>query len=278
MPVTEKRELVGCRQSSLSVSRRCELLGLRRSSFYYQAVTESALNLELMNKIDEIYTDFPFYGSRRILDELRQVHNYEINRKRVQRLMRLMGVEAIYPKPRTTKEHSGHKKYPYLLDQITVLRPNQVWCSDITYIRMHRGFLYLVAVMDWFSRYVLSWKLSNSLENSFCIEALEEALELGCPEIFNTDQGSQFTSEDYTRVLSSRDIHISMDGRGRALDNVFIERLWRSVKYEDVYLRDYQNGREAHQSLERYWDFYNYRRRHQSLDRTTPAHVHYQLN
>lgn len=262
----------------MSVSHQCELLGLNRSSFYYKCATESELNLLLMNTIDEINTLYPFYGSRRMVVELREDYGYEVNRKRVQRLMRQMGLETIYPKPRTSQAHPDHVKYPYLLNKVTVSRPNQVWCSDITYIRMHRGFLYLVAVMDWFSRYVLSWGLSNSLESTFCTDALEKALEQGRPDIHNTDQGVQFTSREYTQILQSQNIRISMDGRGRALDNVFIERLWRSVKYEDVYLRDYQNGYDASKHLERYFEFYNNKRRHQSLGCLTPARVHHEVS
>ena len=252
----------------MSVRRQCELLGLPRSSCYYEPRGESEENLALMRSIDELYTRWPFYGSRRLADEL------QVNRKRVQRLMRLMGIEAIYPKRRTTWPGVGHKIYPYLLRGVAVVRPNQVWSSDITYVPLRQGWLYLTAVMDWFSRKVLTWRLSNTLDGAFCCEALDAALGDGTPEIFNTDQGSQFTSRTYTERLEGRGVAISMDGRGRALDNVFIERLWRSVKHEDVYLRDYQGVRECEAGLEAYFAFYNGRRRHQSLGRRTPQEVY----
>ena len=248
--------------------RQCELLGLPRSSGYYRPVGESEENLRLMRQIDELYTRWPFYGSRRLADEL------SVNRKRVQRLMRRMGIEAIYPKRRTTRPGAGHKIYPYLLRGVEVTRPDQVWSSDITYVPLRQGWAYLVAVMDWFSRKVLSWRLSNTMDVGFCCEALDEALGGGRPGVFNTDQGSQFTSRAYTGRLEERGVAISMDGRGRALDNVFIERLWRSVKHEDVYLRDYQGVRECEAGLAAYFAFYNSRRRHQSLGRRTPEEVY----
>jgi putative transposase len=243
-------------------------VGLARSSCYYEAKGENAANLALMRKIDEVYTRWPFYGSRRIADEL------AVSRGRVQRLMRLMGIEAIYPKRRTTWPGAGHQIYPYLLRNVEVTRVNQVWSSDITYVPLARGWVYLVAVMDWFSRKVLSWRLSNTLDGSFCLAALDEALWQQRPEVFNTDQGSQFTAQAYTSRLEAAGVAISMDGRGRALDNVFIERLWRSVKYEEVYLQDYASVREAETSLRSYFAFYNDRRRHQSLDYRTPAAVY----
>jgi putative transposase len=221
-----------------------------------------------MRRIDEQYLQTPFYGSRKLALEL------GVNRKRIQRLMRTMGLEAIYPKRRTTWPGAGHKIYPYLLRNVAITRPNQVWSSDITYLPMRHGFLYLTAVIDWHSRYVLAWRLSNTMDGSFCVEALEAALRNRQPEIFNTDQGSQFTSAAFTQRLHSRGIAISMDGRGRALDNVFIERLWRSVKYEEVYLRDYADGREAEASLSAYFDFYCHRRIHQALAYRTPAEVY----
>lgn len=254
--------------AKLSVRRQCQLLGLARSSCYYQAQGESPANVALMHRIDELYTRWPFYGSRRIADEL------AVSRKRIQRLMRLMGIEAVYPKKRTTWPGAGHKIYPYLLRNVEVTRPNQVWASDITYVPLAHGWLYLVAVMDWFSRKVLAWRLSNTLDSRFCIEVLEEALALATPDVFNTDQGCQFTSNAFTGCLASHSVAISMDGRGRALDNVFIERLWRSVKYEEVYLHDYQSARECEQGLAAYFEFYNDRRRHQSLGRRTPAAVY----
>jgi putative transposase len=225
-------------------------------------------NLELMRTIDEQYLLTPFYGSRRMAEVL------GVNRKRVQRLMRLMGIEAIYPKPKTTTRAPGHKIYPYLLRNLEIVQPDQVWSTDITYIPMRHGFLYLVAVMDWYSRFVLSWRLSNTMDGRFCMEALEMALSIGQPEIFNSDQGSQFTSTVFTGRLEASGVAISMDGRGRALDNVFIERLWRSVKYEEVYLKDYVTAWEAEESLSAYFHFYCHERIHQSLDYRTPAEVY----
>jgi putative transposase len=250
------------------VARQCELLDLARSSWYYQPASESAKNLALMRAIDVQYLRTPFYGSRRMGVVLKA------NRKRVQRLMRLMGLEAIYPQRRTTWPGVGHKIYPYLLRNIAITRPDQVWSSDITYIPLQRGFLYLVAVLDWYSRYVLSWRLSNTLEGTFCVEALDEALAHGQPEIFNSDQGSQFTAVAFTERLKSQGVAISMDGRGRALDNVFVERLWRSVKYEEVYLKAYRDGWEAEDSLRSYFWFYCHERVHQALDYRTPATVY----
>jgi putative transposase len=250
-------------------------LGLSRSSFYYRPRWngESPENLELMKVIDRIYTERPFYGSPRITDELR-TRGWEVNEKRVARLMRRMGLAAIVPGPHTSQPHPESRVYPYLLRDLEILEANQVWCSDVTYLPMRQGFLYLVAVMDWFSRYVLSWELSNSLESGFCVSALEKALRRGRPEIFNTDQGAQFTSEAFTKRLLSAGVRISMDGKGRALDNVFVERLWRTVKYEEVYPRDYADGAEARSGLSRYFLFYNEQRRHQSLGKRTPAEVY----
>jgi putative transposase len=245
-------------------------LGLSRSTRYYTARGESAENLALMRRIDEQYLATPFYGSRRMAVVL------SANRKRIQRLMRVMGLEAIYPKRRTTWPAAGHKIYPYLLRNVKILRPDHVWSTDITYVPLRHGFLYLVAIMDWFSRYVLSWRLSNTLEGAFCIEALEEALALARPEIFNSDQGSQFTAAAFTSRLESCGVAVSMDGRGRALDNVFVERLWRSVKYEEVYLRDYVDGWEAEERLGAYFRFYSHQRVHQALDYRTPADVYRQ--
>jgi len=252
----------------LSVRRQCELLGLARSTCYYQSTGETAENVALMRRIDEQFTKTPFYGSRRMAEEL------GCNRKRVGRLMRVMGIEAIYPKRRTTHPAAGHKIYPYLLRNVAITRPDQVWSTDITYVPMRQGFLYLVAVMDWYSRYVLSWRLSNTLSGSFCLEALDEALRISRPEIFNSDQGSQFTASAFTSRLQSLGIAISMDGRGRALDNVFIERLWRTVKYEEIYLHDYSDGWEAAEQLRRYFKFYCEERIHQSLGYRTPAEMY----
>ncbi len=227
-----------------------------------------------MRIIDEIYTECPFYGVPRITHTLIQ-RGYQVGHKRIERLMKLMGIQGVCPKRNLSKPDSNHQKFPYLLRGLNIDRPNMVWSTDITYIRLKNGFLYLVAIIDWFSRYVLSWKLSNSLDPLFCIEALEDALLIGQPDIFNSDQGSQFTSNDFINVLKHNNIQISMDGRGRALDNIMIERLWRSVKYEEVYLKDYQNVRDAFTGLFNYMDFYNNRRIHQSLDYKPPVSVHY---
>jgi putative transposase len=227
-----------------------------------------------MRKIDEQYLKTPFYGARRMEDFLER-QGYEVNRKRVQRLMRLMGLEAIYPKPRLSQRNQEHEVFPYLLRDVVIERPDQVWSTDITYLPMRRGFLYLVAIIDWFSRYVLSWRLSNTLDTAFCIDALEDALSGSRkPDIFNSDQGCQFTSKAFTGLLKARDIAISMDGRGRAFDNIFIERLWWAVKYEEVYLHAYDNGRTAHHGLSRYFLFYNVERPHQSLDYRTPSELY----
>jgi putative transposase len=258
---------------SLSIRRQCELLGLPRSSYYHAAGTESEENLDLMRRIDELYLQRPFFGSRRMAEHL-SVPEAPLNRKRVQRLMRIMGLEAVYPKKRTSNPGAGHRIYPYLLRDLKVSRANQVWCADITYVPLRQGFMYLVAVMDWYSRYVLSWRLSNSLDTSFCLEALEAATQLGLPEIFNSDQGAQFTSQVFTGRLLDLGVAISMDGRGRALDNVFVERLWRSVKYEDIYLKDYERVDDLYDGLERYFQFYDHERRHQALDYRTPYEVY----
>jgi len=256
--------------AEISVRRQCELLGVNRAGLYYESRGESEENHLLMRLLDEQYTRTPFYGSRKMTEWLR-AKGFEVNRKRVSRLMALMGVEAVYPKPKLSAPGEGHKIYPYLLRGVEVTRVNQVWSTDITYIRMAQGFVYLVAVMDWFSRYVLSWSLSLTMELDFCVEALKRALRRGRPEIFNSDQGSQFTSEKFTSELQARQIAISMDGRGRCMDNIFIERLWRSLKYEEVYLKDYSSVTEARASLESYIRFYNQERLHQSLDYRTPA-------
>jgi putative transposase len=257
----------------LSVVRQCELLGLSRSTFYHEPAGESEQNLLLMRLIDEEYLRHPFFGSRKMTDWLVK-QDHAVNRKRVQRLMRTMGIEGATPKRKTTKPAPGHKIYPYLLRNVEVLRPDHVWSTDITYIPLRYGFMYLVAIIDWFSRYVLSWRLSNSLETTFCLEALEEALAISRPEIFNSDQGSQFTSTAFTSRLESAGIAISMDGRGRALDNAFIERLWRTVKYEDVYLKDYETAQQLYVGLASYFDFYCVERSHQSLGYRTPAAVY----
>lgn len=257
----------------ISLRRQCELLGLNRSSYYYQAAEESAFNLQLMRLIDEQYLKTPFYGWPRMTAHLRR-QGYLVNHKRIQRLMQKMGIQAIYPKPKTSTGSPAHKVYPYLLRNLVISQPNQVWSSDITYIPMRTGFMYLVAVMDWDSRYVLAWQLSNTLDGRFCLSALHQALQRGKPEIFNTDQGTQFTATEYTSCLREAGIRVSMDGRGRALDNIFIERLWRSVKYEDIYLREYAGGAALSTGLGQYFNFYNDERPHQSLGYRTPAEVH----
>lgn len=259
---------------TLSVRRQCELLGLARSTCYYEPAEESADNLRLMRLIDEQHLRTPFYGSRNLTTFLR-LAGEQVNRKRVQRLMRLMGIEAIYPRPRTTWRNTKHRVFPYLLRDVEILWPNQVWSSDITYVPMRHGFMYLTAVIDWFSRYVLAWSLSNSLEGTFCVETLDESLGRGTPEIFNTDQGSQYTAEAFTGRLQQAGVAVSMDGRGRALDNVFIERLWRSVKYECLYLHGFDTVAELRQGLIDYFHFYNYERFHQSLGNRTPAEVYF---
>ena len=257
----------------VSVLRQCELLGLNRSSLYYEPAGEEPFNLLLMRRIDEQFTRTPFYGSRRMAAWLRG-QGYAVNRKRVQRLMGLMGLEAIYPKRSLSQRAAGHETYPYLLKELQVIRPNQVWATDITYIRLRAGFLYLMAIMDWYSRYVVAWRLSNTLDVMFCLEALDEALAHGQPEIFNSDQGSQFTSKAFTGVLEAASVRISMDGRGRAYDNIFIERLWRSVKHEEVYLHEYQTVAEAVQGLGRYFVFYNHERPHSAHGARTPGEVY----
>lgn len=264
------------RKEPLPVSRQCVLLDLPRSTFYHTPKPVTDEELELMALVDRCHLKHPFYGSRRIRDWLED-QGHPINRKRVQRLMRTMGLVALYPKRNLSLANRAHKVYPYLLRNLVIDRPNQVWATDITFIPMARGFVYLVAVMDWYSRRVLSWRLSNTLDTSFCVEALEEAIENhGVPEIFNTDQGSQFTSDDFTGVLKRHEISISMDGKGRWVDNVFVERLWRSVKYEEVYLKAYDDIKSAKASLGKYFAFYNTQRRHQSLDRQTPDQVYYE--
>jgi len=255
-----------------SIRRQCRLAGVPRSGIYYEPVPETPENLLLMRLIDEQYMNHPEFGYPRMTDWLRD-EGHEVNHKRVARLMRRMGLQAITPGPHTSKPAPDHKVYPYLLRNVEIERVNQVWSTDITYIPMRHGFMFLTAVIEWFSRYVLAWELSNTLESQFCVAALEHALTQGLPEIFNTDQGSQFTSKDFTDVLLDQKIAISMDGRGRALDNVFIERLWWTVKYEEVYPKDYSDGHSLYSGLDVYFDYYNNERKHSSLDRRTPAEV-----
>jgi len=264
-------------ESKLSIMSQCRLLNLRRSSFYYKPKPIKAEDLQLMRLIDEQYLKAPSWGSRSMRNHLRRL-GYKINRKKVQRLMRLMGLEAVYPKPKTSRPHPQHKVYPYLLRELTIDRANQVWAADITYIPMNRGFMYLVAVMDWYSRKVLSWRISNTLDSDFCVQAVEEAVSrFGAPQIFNTDQGAQFTAAAFTDLLKSHNVSISMDGRGRVQDNIFIERLWWTLKYQYLYLWSFTNGSELRQGLGQWFNFYNAERSHQALDNLTPDEVYFNL-
>lgn len=267
----DRKAMITPSRCDLSLSRQCELVSISRSSFYYTPRGESAENLALMRRIDELFLRYPFYGSRQMVRQLRR-EGTAAGRHRVRRLMRRMGLEAIYRAPRTSTPHPEHRVYPYLLRNVAVTRPDQVWCADISYIPVRRGFLYLVAIMDWASRHVLAWCLSNTMDAGFCVEALQEALtRYGKPDIFNTDQGSQFTSLDFTGVLSDAGVAISMDGRGRCMDNIFIERLWRSLKYEAVYLHELSDGFEAGRVIAEWIDYYNAERPHSSLSGATPA-------
>jgi putative transposase len=262
----------------ISIKRQCELLGVSRASWYYQPAPTSREDKKIMDLIDVIYTRFPFYGSRKIKEELNQTYLIPIGRGHTRTLMQTMGIEAIYPKKKLdlSAKGVGQKIYPYLLKNLIIAGPNQVWGCDITYVRLETGFAYLVAIIDWFSRYVVAWKLSNSLEIGFCLECLKEALAKGRPTIFNTDQGSHFTSPQFTGILESEQIQISMDGRGRYMDNIFTERLWRTVKQENIYLNSYQNVGQARRGLNEYFPLYNNLRRHQSLDYRTPTQAHFQ--
>ena len=275
LTIEQKRLAVEPQHRQISLSRQCELLGLARSSLYYLPTGDSNYNEKLMSLIDEQYMRTPFYGVDKMTAWLRR-QGHLVNPKRVRRLMRLMALEAVYPRRKRglSLPDKEHKVYPYLLKDLAITHPDQVWAADITYIRMYRGWLYLMAIMDWFSRYVIDWELSVTLEADFCVEALKRALATGRPEIFNTDQGSQFTSVDFIEPLKASDVQISMDGQGRVFDNIFVERLWRTVKVEEVYLRDYQTVAEARSSLGRYFAFYNYDRLHQALGYRTPAEVY----
>lgn len=267
--------MIDSQYPGVSILRQCDMLKISRSSVYYKRKKVKKEDLELIRIIDKQYLKTPVYGSRSMRTYLRRL-GYNINRKRVQRLMRLMGLEAIYPKPKTSKPHPEHKIYPYLLRGLKIRRSNQVWTADITYIPLRRGFMYLVAVMDWYSRKVLSWRVSNTLEADFCVEALQDAIHShGCPDIFNTDQGSQFTSEDFTGELENHGIKISMDGRGRFQDNIFIERLWWTVKHHYVYLRTFDNGTDLRNGLQHWFEYYNQERFHQSLAGLTPDEVYF---
>ena len=275
MPPKAKRTVIDRSSDELSIVRQVMLLGISRSSVYYEPRVKAG-DVLLMNTIDEVYTEFPYYGWRRIQEALKQDHEIKVGRKRIRRLMVEMGLEAIYPKPKTSTGNKEHTVYPYLLKGLKIRYPNHVWGTDITYIRLEDGFAYLTAILDWYSRYVISWRLSPSLESEFCVDALEAALEEALADIHNSDQGVQFTSEEYTGTLKAHEIRISMDGRGRCMDNIFTERLWRSVKYEDVYLKSYQTIEEAREGLGNYFQSYNTRRLHQSLNYRTPSEVYFE--
>jgi putative transposase len=273
MSAARRRGIVDTGHPQLSIRNQCKLLDLQRSTYYHQPQGESEYKLELMRLIDELFTNLPFLGSRQMRRMLVDT-GHQVGRGRVRRLMRKMGLMAVFHKPRTSTPHPEHKIYPYLLRKVSIVRPNQVWCADITYIPMKRGFLYLVTVMDWYSRAVLSWRLSNTMDSDFCVSALEDALNrYGVPEIFNTDQGSQFTSYEFTKTLRDAGVRISMDGRGRWLDNAMIERLWRSLKYECVYLREYETGSDLRRSLAWWFDFYNSRRPHSVFNGRKPMEI-----
>jgi len=267
--------LIESHHPALSIRRQCELIGLNRATFYWRAAGETPLNLELMQLIDREYTRAPFYGYRKMTVRLNNVHGYQVNHKRVARLMRKMGLQAVCPRPRTSIPNRQHKKYPYLLRGLAITHPNQVWSTDITYIPMPHGFMYLVAIIDWYSRYVIAWQLSNTLDGSFCLETLLLALQQGQPEIFNTDQGVQFTAHAFTAALEAAGIRISMDGHGRAFDNIFVERLWRTVKYENIYIKEYATVPALFNGLEDYFQLYNHERPHQNLAYQVPADVHF---
>lgn len=268
-----KRQIIEHDMQKISISRQCELIGLARSSLYYEPAEETVENLMYMRLIDEQYMRTPFWGSRNMTWWLND-KGHDVNRKRVQRLMRMMGLEAIYPKPKTSEAAKEHRKYPYLLRGVEIVRPNQVWSTDITYLPLPKGFMYLVAVMDWYSRYVLSWRMSNTLDSAFCIDALEAALKIARPEIFNSDQGAQFTCSAFTARLERANIAISMDGRGRALDNIFVERLWRSLKYEEIYIWNHETVPALERGVDKYFRFYNTERPHQSLGNRHPIFVY----
>ena len=273
MSRTDRLKMIARPHPEFSIIEQCALLKVPRSTLYYKPEPVSDEELKLMRRIDEIYTKWPFYGSRRLVEELRG-EGHVVNRERVTRLMRLMGSEAIYQKPNTSRKHPSHKIYPYLLKNLTIDRSNQVWCADITYIPMAKGWVYLVAIMDWYSRRVLAWRLSITMETGFCVEALQEALEKhGSPEIFNTDQGVQFTAAAFIETLAARGVRISMDGKGRFLDNIFIERLWRSLKYEEVFIKAYASVAEARRSIGAWLNFYNDERKHQALGYRTPSQI-----
>lgn len=277
IPTNQRIQLIDSfSESTISIRQQTQLLGVTRSQLYYTSKPQDK-DIMIMNDIDQIYTERPFYGSRRMAYELSsKEYGHLINRKKVQRLMRLMGIEGLAPKKNLSKRNPEHKIFPYLLRNYKILTPNEVWSTDITYIRLREGFAFLVAVMDWYSRYILSWRLSNTMDLFFCLDALEEAFKSGkIPKIFNTDQGSQFTSNLYTNTILQRGILMSMDGRGRALDNIFMERVWRSLKYEDIYLKNYETFQQAEHGIDKYFEFYNNKRPHFSLDFKTPSQIHF---
>ena len=277
MTHNDRLSLVEKDNKNINLARQSELLGISRSSLYYQPTLISQTDKQIMDLIDKIYTDCPFYGTRRIEWELNKTYGIKIGRDHTRTLMNIMGLQALYPKPNLSKPGKNHKIYPYLLRGIKINKPNQVWSTDITYIRLAEGWAYLIAIIDWFSRYVINWQLSNALEIDFCLDCLNQALNNNKqkPNTFNSDQGSQFTSSQFTNILKQNQINISMDGRGRCLDNIFVERLWRSVKQENIYLNDYQNISETKNGLTQYFTFYNNQRRHQSLKYETPAQIYY---
>jgi putative transposase len=276
MPIERKRSLVEPEHQRLSVVRQCELLGMSRASYYYDPWEWDETALAMLRTLDEEYTRHPFQGKRRMRDYLREL-GYDVGVQRTRTLMAWLGLEAIYPKKNLSVPNREHKKYPYLLRNLPIVRPNQVWCSDITYVRLHRGFTYLTVVMDWFSRYVIAWELSTTMEADFCVRCLQRALETRKPEIFNTDQGSQYTSDDFTRVLSAAGVRISMNGAGRCFDNIMVERLWRTVKQEEVYLKDYESVLDCRANLAAFFERYNHRRRHSSL-KARPAEIYFEAN
>jgi putative transposase len=273
-----KRAIIEPDHPTLSIRRQCDLIGLNRATFYWQPASETPLNLRLMRLIDEEYTKAPFYGYRKMTARLNNHHGYTVNHKRVARLMGIMGLHAVYPRPRTSIPNPPHKQYPYLLRGLDINRPNQVWAADITYVPMPLGFMYVVAIIDWFSRFVVAWQRSNTLDGAFCLAALRQALQQGQPEILNTDQGAQFTAHAFTDEVAAAGIRISMDGRGRVFDNIFVERLWRTVKYEDIYIKEYPSVPALATGLGDYFQLYNYERPHQSLGYRVPADVHFAVN
>lgn len=278
MDLAAKKEMIDMKSTQLSIKRQCELLEINRSTVYAKATAMTSEALKILSRMDEIFTEHPYYGNRRMMQVLK-AEGYRIGRKRIRRYYQILGIEAIYPKMNLSKRNQEHKVYPYLLRGLVITHPDQVWSMDITYIRLKQGFVYLCAIIDWYSRYVLSWRISISLQADFCIEALEKALrKYGCPEIFNTDQGVQFTSENFIKVLQNNGIAISMDGKGRALDNIFIERFWRSLKQEKIYRLELNSVKEAKDAIADYMEFYNQQRPHQSLAYKTPANVYFRKN